>query len=531
MAVFLIWIGITGLLLAVYSLMLWRKNKKQSRFQAKLTVLFLLFILIPTIPLTLFVANVLTQSADMLILPGIGNALETSLATIRLQAEEKGRMFFVNHPDPNTWDAQTLRQKGILFTGHYRMTGDSIRVLRVIRLPECSVPHNWLPNREYFTDTTGTMQPSCMIPSNGEPLISVCTKYPDAALGVVGYAVSLSVVKAKTEITHALNVYNTMTLLKEGIIEKKLIWAIASLLIMVLALLAATSAKRLSRGISEPIQDLVEGMHRVASGDFTNEVQTQAKDEIRFLVDSFNTMTKDLQNTREKLFHSEKRAAWQEAARRISHEMRNSLTPIFISLRRIKTAGQRETLPKQFLENLKTMEEELVSLERMSAAFAEFARLPQPQKSKLDINDSVAAAVRTLENETGSIQLKTELSPHSLVLDADREQVKRMLHNLIKNAIEASGESGTVWIRTLSEENPKRIIVEIEDHGQGMDRPILDRLFEPYFTTKNKGTGLGLVIAQKIAEDHNGNIIAESEQGKGTLIRIVFKLDGPALKA
>ncbi len=522
MAVFLIWTGITGLLVAVYSLMLWRKNKKQSRFQAKLTVLFLLFILIPTIPLTLFVANVLTQSADMLILPGIGNALETSLATIRSQAEEKGRTFFANHPDPNAWDAQTLREKEILFTGYYRMVRDSICVLKVIRLPECSVPYNWLPNREYFTDTTGAPQPSCMIPSSGETLISVCTKYPDASLGVVGYSVSLSVIKARTEITHALNVYNTMTLLKESIIEKKLIWAIASLLILVLALLAAASAKKLSRGISEPIQDLVEGMHRVASGDFTHEVQTRAKDEIRFLVDSFNTMTRDLQTTREKLFRSEKRAAWQEAARRISHEMRNSLTPIFISLRRIKTVSQSETLPGQLLDNLKTMEEELVSMESMSAAFAEFARLPQPQKSSLNLNDSVKAAVRTLENEAGSVQLKTELSPDPLVLEADKEQVKRMLHNLIKNAIEASSENGTVWIRTRSENNSAHTVVEVEDHGNGMDRSTLDQLFQPYFTTKKKGTGLGLVIAQKIAEDHFGKITAQSEKGKGTLVRIVF---------
>lgn len=524
MTVFLIWIGIIGLFLVLYSLVLWKRNKKQSRFQAKLTILFLLFILIPTVPLTLFVANVLTQSADMLLLPGIGKALETSLATIRSQVEEKGRQFFSEHPDPYTWDTVVLREKGIHLAGFYRLVHDSITTTRVVRLPDCSIPRTWLPSRDLFGELPESSQTSYRIPSGELEMISVHRRYPPASLGVAIYPVPVSVQNAKSKITHALSVYNTLSLLKESIIKKNIIWAMASLLTITLVLLAMMTAKKLSRGISEPIRDLVQGMRRIASGDFSHEVHTQAKDEIRFLVDSFNAMMVDLRTTRQQLVEAEKRAAWQEAARRISHEIRNSLTPLFISLRRIKTIGQSAPFSRQLTENLNTVEEELASLERISSAFSEYAQMPHPQKNRLNLNDSVAAAVRIAENEAGSVHLKTDLSPHPLYLEADREQMKRMLHNLIKNAIEASLENGTVSIRSQQGQNAGlTAVIEIEDSGEGMDPAIVEKLFQPYFTTKKKGTGLGLVIAQRIAEDHNGKITVQSEKGRGTVIRIVFK--------
>jgi nitrogen fixation/metabolism regulation signal transduction histidine kinase len=523
MLVFFVWIGVTVFLLALYSLRLWMRNKKQSRFQAKLTVLFLLFMMIPAVPLTLFVANLLTQSADMLLLPGIGHALETSLSTIRLQAEQKGRLFFEAHPDPQTWSADQIRLNGMLFAGLYRLTHDSVAVLGQIRMPGCTVPATWLPNAEAFREPADSLQSGCITTPQGETWMSVCKSFSGPSLAVVGYAVSTSVLGAKQEITKALSVYSTLTLLKENIIKKNIIWAVASLWVVALAVLAVATAKKLSRGISEPIQDMVSGMRRVASGDFSREVQTRAKDEIRFLVDSFNGMMHELQNTRQRLLQAEKLAAWQEAARRISHEIRNSLTPVFVSLRRIKSALRDGHPSKTVSESLTTLEEELVSLESISTAFSDFARLPHPQKIRLNMNDVVATAVRTAGHETDSVGLRADLSPVPLLFEADREQMKRLLRNLIKNAVEASSRNGAVVVRTRQEPHPRpSVVVEIEDHGAGMDSDVQGKLFQPYFTTKKKGTGLGLVIAQKIVEDHSGLIQVQSQKGTGTLIRVSF---------
>jgi two-component system nitrogen regulation sensor histidine kinase NtrY len=523
MLVFFIWIGATVVLLALYSLSLWMRNRKRSRFQAKLTVLFLLFMMIPSVPLTLFVASLLTQSADMLLLPGIGHALETSLSTIRLQAEQKGRVFLEEHPDSETWDADLLRLDGMFFAGLYRQNRGVASAVRVIRTPGCIVPPDWLPGPEAFREPADSLQSGCITTPRGETWMSVCKPLPGPSLAVVGYTVSPSVLEAKQEITGAMNVYSTLTLLKENIIKKNIIWAVASLLVVTLAVLAVATAKKLSRGISEPIQAMVSGMNRVASGDYSRDVQTRARDEIRFLVDSFNVMMHDLQNTRQKLVQAEKLAAWQEAARRISHEIRNNLTPVFVSLRRIKTALRDAPSSDSVSQSLATLEEELVSLESVSSAFSDFARLPQPQKTRLNLNDIVTTSVRTAGHETESVRLRTDLSPATLFFEADREQMKRLLHNLIKNAVEASSRDGEVIIRTRLMPHPgSAVVVEIEDNGSGMDQDVRQKLFQPYFTTKEKGTGLGLVIARKIAEDHSGLIEVQSEKGRGTLVRVTF---------
>ncbi|HEX9934167.1 MAG TPA: ATP-binding protein, partial [bacterium] len=342
---------------------------------------------------------------------------------------------------------------------------------------------------------------------------------------VVGYKTFPLVLESKEKITHALNVYNTLTLLKESIIRKNIIWALASLIIVGLAVAAVAAAKALSTGISEPIQDLVGGMHRVASGDFSRTVESKAKDEFRFLIDSFNVMMRELQTTRQQLVQAEKRAAWQEAAKRISHEIRNALTPIFLSLRRIKTAQPGATPKKAVSDHFRVIDEELASLERMSASFSEFARMPQPQKIRLNLNDVVSAALRVAEQESDTVRFRPDLSPEPLMLDADREQVRRLLHNLFKNAAEASAPNTEICIRTRQEKAPiPSAVIEIEDHGEGMAPDNLARLFQPYFTTKKKGTGLGLVIAQKIAEDHGGKITARSEKGKGTVMRVAIPL-------
>jgi hypothetical protein len=207
MLVFFIWIGATVVLLALYSLSLWMRNRKRSRFQAKLTVLFLLFMMIPSVPLTLFVASLLTQSADMLLLPGIGHALETSLSTIRLQAEQKGRVFLEEHPDSETWDADLLRLDGMFFAGLYRQNRGVASAVRVIRTPGCIVPPDWLPGPEAFREPADSLQSGCITTPRGETWMSVCKPLPGPSLAVVGYTVSPSVLEAKQGKHHQKEYY------------------------------------------------------------------------------------------------------------------------------------------------------------------------------------------------------------------------------------------------------------------------------------------------------------------------------------
>jgi two-component system nitrogen regulation sensor histidine kinase NtrY len=213
--------------------------------------------------------------------------------------------------------------------------------------------------------------------------------------------------------------------------------------------------------------------------------------------------------------------AWQEVARQISHEIKNSLTPISLSLRRLQNYFQETSIPSNISDSLKAVEDELFSLQAMAAEFSEFARMPQPVKVTLDINETIQSVVKLLEPSSGQVKITAEYAENLPHVEADREQMKRVLNNLIKNSIEASHDRGTVAVKTAIHEADKRqIVLEIQDEGDGIDDKNLSKIFNAYFTTKQKGTGLGLAIVQKIIEDHNGEIVVESTVGKGTCVRI-----------
>src|SRR4030042_1837482 len=138
--------GLVVVIFFTYIVFLWKRRKHRSRFQARLTILFLLFVIIPTIPLIFFMANLLTESADLLLVPGIGDALETSLSVIRLQSEERACLFFKQYPDHLRWSPGLMQSYNITFLGCYRVRGDSLRILRDLRLADCPVPQGWSPD-------------------------------------------------------------------------------------------------------------------------------------------------------------------------------------------------------------------------------------------------------------------------------------------------------------------------------------------------------------------------------------------------
>jgi two-component system, NtrC family, nitrogen regulation sensor histidine kinase NtrY len=525
MTLFLIWMGILSFVLVVYCIFLWRKNRFGSRFKVKLTILFLLFVLIPVIPLTLFVANLMTQSANVLLLPGIGETLETSLSTIRVQLEEKGKQFISQYRDSNEWTETLLRKEGLLSISILDLQNGSLKLRHCVRLPECTIAGVGQPPPELLADMDSTGYSSTMHVFDRQPIVTVCKRQNPLVYVSVFYPVPDYILQSKERITRTLDVYNTLNLLKETIIQKNMIWAFSVLLILGLAVLSVQVSKKLSRGISEPIDQLVQGMRQIAAGDFRVRVHSQAKDELRFLIDSFNRMVGDLYQAQEKLIRAETIAAQQEVARRISHEMKNSLTPMAINLRRIRRLADSRSVDSEMSGLIRTIEEEVNSLQRMSSEFAEFARLPQPELKSIQINEHVQFAIRMAESTYGQIHFRAELESGLPSIKADPDQIKRVLNNLFKNAAEASRENGTVEIFTRLQVSPlKAVVLEIQDHGHGMNEETLQKLSTPYFTTKRKGTGLGLAIVEKIVKDHRGEITVKSQQGKGTLITILFPL-------
>jgi len=310
---------------------------------------------------------------------------------------------------------------------------------------------------------------------------------------------------------------------------QEVLWIVASLWMVVLTVVAFFAARVLARGVSEPVVGLAKGMAAVANGDLSARVDIGARDEMRVLVDSFNTMTDQLKDARERIVMVEKQAAWRDVARGIAHEIKNPLTPIQIGLHRVRTRlesnGTWQT-DSALRESLQTMSEEVEALRRMAASFSEFAQLPQPKMKEADLEAVVRGAVALFQEGLQKTRLVVRVKGQIPSLFMDADLVKRALINLVKNAVESVEAAGSGGIEVVLERHGMELDLEVRDGGLGFEPDNATRLFNPDYSTKSRGTGLGLSMVARIVADHSWEIEAESEgPGKGAVMRIRILLD------
>lgn len=521
MKIFLFWVVAISLILASYSWHIYRRSPKGFRFQVKLTIIFFLLVLIPAVPLTYFVSGLLTTGVEMLLLPGIENSLSQSLEIIRYQLEDRGRHFFRMNSNLLQLSQASLKEQGIAYVAAFSIRDEFSP--NVVRGPDKELIQKSPLQKPDIVQLIQQGEISSNLYSiENEYICEVYQKIEENKIGVVAFSVHENVFRAKDRISESLRVYKSLSLIKKSVVEGQIIWGLATIFIILLALLAIYAAKVLSRGISEPIKELVVGMQRVAGGDLSKPVEVKAKDEIKFLIESFNTMSGDLKTSQEKLVQAERLAAWQDVARRVSHEIRNALTPIQLSLRRLQNQMQDDK-KRADNQSLSVIQEEVESLRRISEEFSQFARMPQISRMPENVNDILQNLATLIEAEPHAISLKLDLDENIPELKIDRDQMKRALHNLIKNSIDASsvGDSVLIESRNIEAENYSAKIT-IQDQGSGIAPDVLEKIFEPYFTTKKRGMGLGLSIVKRIIEDHDGKITFESEVNKGTTVTILL---------
>jgi nitrogen fixation/metabolism regulation signal transduction histidine kinase len=288
---------------------------------------------------------------------------------------------------------------------------------------------------------------------------------------------------------------------------------LASVLFLALAALLAQS---MSRRISEPIRDLTRATRRVAEGDHEAQVEARSQDELRTLVESFNQMARDLRRQRRDLERSNRLAAWAEMARQVAHEVKNPLTPIQLSAEHLQRVWSDGTA--DFGGALKTCTETILkqvrTLRGMVTEFSAFARPPAPALERHDLGAIVEDAARPYRAALPpGVELAVEGEPVPPVR-ADRRLVERALVNLLENALQAVGESGRITVRVSRRADPDRVEVVVEDTGPGVPAEMRERIFEPFFSTKTSGSGLGLALVKKIAEDHDGGVTLDSVPGQ-----------------
>ena len=278
-----------------------------------------------------------------------------------------------------------------------------------------------------------------------------------------------------------------------------------------------------------PIVNLEEATRRVAEGDFSFRILTRTGDELAVLANSFNKMIQELEVSRKKLVHAEKVSAWQEIAQRLAHEIKNPLTPIKLSAQRIlrKHSENNPGFANVLASSVGAIIEEVDNLDKLLNEFGQFAKLPGPRPEWFSLKQLVDDVTSVYHTLSGEVTIGTDSIDPNMKIRADYNQMKQVFVNLFMNAYQAMSHGGEINVRAdlVKKDNASYCRIQIRDGGNGIDEDHQDKVFDPYFTTKEQGTGLGLAIVERIVFDHNGNIWFESERGVGTTFYIDLPLE------
>jgi len=290
----------------------------------------------------------------------------------------------------------------------------------------------------------------------------------------------------------------------------------------------------LSRRVTRRVSLLAAATRQLGSGDLRVHVPVDVNDEIGELTREFNTMVRDLRESRTRIEYLQRIGAWQEFARRLAHEIKNPLTPIQLAIQELDRSyrGDDFAFAKRLGDARAIIQEEVAALRRLTSEFSAFAKLPEASLAQADLNDYLREISRSLE---GAVVLREELGPSAellfelcaapLPVRIDAMMLKRCLDNLVRNAaqaFEAQPEPRRIVIR--SEKTEQHAVIEVHDNGPGIVESARQRVFDPYFTTKAEGTGLGLPIVKKVVLEHGGEIHCAQSTLGGALFRIELPL-------
>jgi len=281
-----------------------------------------------------------------------------------------------------------------------------------------------------------------------------------------------------------------------------------------------------STRVTRPVEQLAAAARTVGSGDWNVEIDEMAASaEIKALAHAFDAMTRQLVDQRDRLVQAERVAAWRELARRLAHELKNPLFPLRLTvdnLRRARSLAPAE-FDEVFNESVAALTVGLQNLNTVVARFSDFAKMPTPTFSRVALNGVVEQAIAVFRAQLtapgrAAIALTVDCDPAVGSVSADADQIGRAVQNLLLNAIDAMPRGGELKVRTRRDGNVVRI--DVADTGEGLTAEERERLFTPYYTTKQHGTGLGLAIVQSVVADHSGKIWVESEPRRGTIFHI-----------
>jgi len=317
--------------------------------------------------------------------------------------------------------------------------------------------------------------------------------------------------------SEAVSFYYSVQERKTGI---KITFAFIYLLVVSLLLFFAIIISiNFASKLTLPIINLITASEKISSGDLNAKVeQIELDSEFKKLNENFNSMIDKLKKQQDILLMSERHSAWETVARKLAHEIKNPLTPIQLSIDRIKEKylDKLEKNDSNFSNYLNTIAKQIKDIEHLVNEFSDFARMPKPALNKLNLNDVISRSLTLHKLSENDIKFNSLNNNKFEFVKGDEEQLNRVFINLIKNSIESINEKksknvdfkGKIDIEI--KEDSDYIYVTIIDNGIGFDLVDKNKMLTPYFTTKKKGTGLGLAIVTKVISDHKSTIVFNS---------------------
>ncbi|MCD4650367.1 MAG: HAMP domain-containing histidine kinase, partial [Candidatus Cloacimonetes bacterium] len=271
--------------------------------------------------------------------------------------------------------------------------------------------------------------------------------------------------------------------------------------------------------ITNPLKELEKATAKIRQGDFDVFLPETGLGELKQLKQSFNEMSRELEQTQNRLLQAEKEMIWKELSRILAHEIKNPLTPINLAVERLEEKYEldRQKFVEIFPEASRMIKMEIKNLRDLVQSFSSFAKISTPVQSVFDPAESIREMIKPYNHQ---YNIKLNMLEHHRIR-FDETHFYQIFTNLFQNAIEVSNEEKPILINLR--QSRSYLVLEIIDEGMGIAPEDMPRIFEPYFTKKKRGTGLGLALVKRLSQANNAVIRAQSDLGKGSKFELIME--------
>jgi len=439
----------------------------------------------------------------------VRNKIESDIVMIAFDINKSGNFYKSN---PKDFRVFLVNQKFLRDVDEIHIINDK---KKLIMTTLNDVSNFEAPPEEAFKLVINDDRPLKIINAfeNRSSAILKLTKYKNTYLYVVKF-LKEDISKYLRESQEALNFYYTVENKRTGI---KISFALIYLIIVSLMLFLSVSvAIRFSSRFFRSINNLINASKTIGKGNLNVKVpEVKTDKELELLNKNFNIMTEKLKLQQDKLLLAERHEAWENVARKLAHEIKNPLTPIQLIIDKLNSKFSKllnDENKVDFDENLNVINRQIKQIENLLNEFSDFARMPKPIFKEYDLVKIINENILLMKELDNNTKINFNYKNKKILINCDFEQLNRIFINLLKNSIESINEKflkNPHFAKKIDieiDEKDDYIEIYIIDNGTGFDTKNLDDVLKPYFTTKKKGSGLGLPIVNKIVNDHNGTL-------------------------